>query len=68
METREGELTQAGNFPNPTVEARADDKLGMEDGRGGTDLTQLALSQPLPLRRLARQRAAAEASLESARS
>ena len=67
VETREGELTQAGNFPNPTVEARADDKLGMEDGRGGTDLTQLALSQPLPLRRLARQRAAAEASLESAR-
>lgn len=64
---REGELTQAGNFPNPSIEARADDKLGIEDGRGGTDLTQLALSQPLPLRRLARQRAAAEASLEGAR-
>lgn len=64
---REGELTQAGSFPNPSIEARADDKLGLEDGRGGTDLTQLALSQPLPLRRLSRQRAAAEASLESAR-
>lgn len=64
---RESELTQAGSFPNPTIEARADDKLGIEDGQGGTDLTQLALSQPLPLRRLSRQRAAAEANLESAR-
>lgn len=64
---REGELTQAGSWPNPTVELRADDKLGQEDGRGGTDLTQLALSQPLPIRRLARQRAAAKASLAAAR-
>lgn len=65
--TREAELRQAGAWPNPTVDLRADDRLGQEDGRGGTDLTQIALSQPLPLRRLARQRAAAEANLESAR-
>lgn len=64
---RAGELTQAGAWPNPTVDLRADDRLGQEDGRGGTDLTQIALSQPLPLRRLARQRAAAGANLESAR-
>ena len=65
--TREAELRQAGAWPNPTVDLRADNRLGQEDGRGGTDLTQIALSQPLPLRRLARQRAAAEANLESAR-
>jgi outer membrane protein, heavy metal efflux system len=64
---RAGELTQAGAWPNPTADLRADDRLGQEDGRGGTDLTQIALSQPLPLRRLARQRAAAGANLESAR-
>ena len=64
---RAGELTQAGAWPNPTVDLRADDGLGQEDGRGGTELTQIALSQPLPLRRLARQRAAAGANLESAR-
>ena len=64
---RAGELTQAGAWPNPTVDLRADDRLGQEDGRGGTELTQIALSQPLPLRRLARQRAAAGANLESAR-
>jgi cobalt-zinc-cadmium efflux system outer membrane protein len=64
---RAGELTQAGAWPNPSIDLRADDRLGQEDGRGGTDLTQIALSQPLPLRRLARQRVAAEANLESAR-
>ena len=64
---RAGELTQAGAWPNPTVDLGADDSLGQEDGRGGTELTQIAVSQPLPLRRLARQRAAAGANLESAR-
>jgi cobalt-zinc-cadmium efflux system outer membrane protein len=64
---RASELTQAGAWPNPTVDLRADDRLGQEDGRGGTELTQIALSQPLPLRRLARQRVAAGANFESAR-
>lgn len=62
---RTGELTQAGAWPNPTVEARADNRLGQEDGRGGTDVTQLILSQPLPLRRLERERRAAEGRLAS---
>ncbi len=60
---RAGELRTASSFPNPTIEIRADDKLGQEDGRGGTDFTQLALSQPLPLRRLGRERRAAQARL-----
>jgi len=64
---RAGELTQAGAWPNPTVELRADEKLGIDDGRGGYDLTQAAITQSLPLRRLAHQRRAAEAGLESAR-
>ena len=63
---RQGELTQAGSWPNPTIDLRADDRLGQEDGRGGTDFTQFALSQPLPLRRVPRERAAAEARLAGA--
>lgn len=63
---RAGELRQARSWPNPTVEARADDKLGQQDGRGGTAMTQLALSQPLPLLRLPRERRAAEARLAAA--
>lgn len=57
---RAAELRRAGSWPNPNVDLRADDRLGQEDGRGGTDLTQLAVSQPLPLRRLARERRVAE--------
>lgn len=63
---RQGELTQAGSWPNPTVDLRADDSLGKDDGGGGTDFTQLALSQPLPLKRVSRERAVAEARLAGA--
>ncbi|TAJ78118.1 MAG: TolC family protein [Gallionellaceae bacterium] len=64
---REAELEQAGAWPNPTIDVRADNRPGIEDGSGGSNFTQLALSQPLPLRRLARQRVVAEANLDSAR-
>ena len=64
---RAGELTQAGAWPNPTIDLRADEKLGLEDGRGGYNVNQVSITQPLPLRRLAHQRRAAEAGLEAAR-
>lgn len=64
---REAELEQAGAWPNPTIDVRADNRLGIEDGSGGSGLTQIALSQPLPLRRISRQHAVAEANLDSAR-
>lgn len=64
---RAGELTQAGTWPNPTVELRTDEKLGIDDGRGGYTLSQVSITQPIPLRRLAHQRRAAEGGLESAR-
>jgi cobalt-zinc-cadmium efflux system outer membrane protein len=59
----EADLRHAGSWPNPSIDLRADDKLGQEDGRGGSDLTRIGISQPLPIRRLARQRTAAEAAL-----
>ena len=67
VDARAAELRQAGAWPNPTIELRADDRLGQEDNRGGVDLTEVAISQPLPLRRRARQQASAEASLAGAR-
>lgn len=36
---REGALKQAGAWPNPSVDLRAEQKPGIEDGRGGADLT-----------------------------
>lgn len=66
IDVRRGELTRAGAFPNPSIELRADQKLGMDDGSGGTDLTQIAISQPLPFGRLGHQRTMASAQLSAA--
>ncbi len=46
---KEGALQRAGAWPNPSIELRVDDKISKETGGGGAKLTQLALSQPLPL-------------------
>ena len=67
VNARAGERTQAGAWPNQTLEIRGDEKLGIEDGRGGYNVNQISITQPLPLGRLAHQRRAAEAGLEAAR-
>jgi cobalt-zinc-cadmium efflux system outer membrane protein len=64
---RTGNLTQAGAWPNPSITLRADEKLGIDDGRGGYNLNQLTVTQALPINRLDHQRRAAEAELEAAR-
>lgn len=66
IEMRQMELTQAGTWPNPSVDLRTDNRIGQLSGQGGINLSQIALSQPLPIRRLAHQRAAAESSLLAA--
>lgn len=64
---RAGGLSQAGAWPNPTIELRADEKIGIENRRGGYSLNQVSITQPIPLSRLTYQRRAAEDELESAR-
>lgn len=69
VSARQGALQQAGAWPNPEIELRADDKMGKDEGTGGTDFTQFTFSQPLPLSgRLGHQRAVAGAELDAARS
>lgn len=67
VSARQGALRQAGAWPNPVIELRADDKIGTDSGRGGNDLTQFAFSQPLPLSgRIGHQQALAGAELAAA--
>lgn len=66
IEMRQMELTQAGSWPNPSVDVRTDNRIGQLSGQGGIDLAQVAISQPLPIRRLTHQRAAAESGLLAA--
>ena len=66
IQASRGALQQAGQWPNPQIELRADDRLGQEDGNGGVDLTQFSVSQPIPLSgRLAREIEVAEAELKA---
>lgn len=66
IEMRQMELTQAGSWPNPSIDLRTDNRIGQLSGQGGISLSQIALSQPLPIRRLAYQRATAEFGLLAA--
>tara|TARA_R110000823_G_scaffold17727_3_gene55581 strand:- start:875 stop:2161 length:1287 start_codon:yes stop_codon:yes gene_type:complete len=68
VNARQGALQQAGAWPNPTISVQSDDKLGIEDGSGGNDITQYAFSQPLPLSgRLSHQKAIASEALQGAK-
>ncbi len=66
VEVRQQQLEQAGRWPNPSIDLRADNRVGHLSGQGGTSLSQIAVAQPLPFRRLERQRVAAESNLKAA--
>lgn len=66
VDARKGDLSQAGAWPNPSVEVSGDNKLGIDDDTGGVALTQVALDQAIPLGRLSRQRKQAQAQLRAA--
>ncbi len=57
------ELRQAGAWPDPVLGLRADDRIARELGSGGRELTELSISQTLPIGRIGPQRARARAGL-----
>ena len=65
---RQSDQQQAGQWPNPELEIRVDEKLGMEDGSGGYDVSQLVFSQPIPLNRMQLQVQQAESLLSASQS
>jgi len=62
----EEDMKMSGLWPDPSIEFRVDNKLGKEDGNGGYDLTDVTISQAIPLSRMENQKLSAEASLKSA--
>lgn len=67
VNARKGALEQAGAWPNPQIELRVDNKMGKDQGTGGSDFTQLSFNQPLPLSgRIGHQQAIAGANLDAA--
>lgn len=65
--SRQADIDLSSMWPEPSIEFRVDNKLGQDDGSGGYDLTDITISQPIPISRIKHQESAANASLESAR-
>jgi cobalt-zinc-cadmium efflux system outer membrane protein len=66
VSARQGDLSQAGAWPNPSVELNVNEKLGLQDNSGGNDLTEISINQPIPLGRLSRQKKESKAKLQAA--
>ncbi len=65
VNAKKGELSQAAAWPNPTIEITGSKKLGLNDGSGGNDLTDISLSQPIPLSKIFNQTAYTKAQSEA---
>ncbi len=63
---QQGKWEQVDAWPNPSISIQVADNLSREVGGRGYDVTELAISQPLPLGRLVYQRQQAEAGIASA--
>ena len=47
MQSHQSQKEQAANWDNPTLEIEGNDAMGIDDGKGGYDVTRLAITQPL---------------------
>jgi outer membrane protein, heavy metal efflux system len=62
---RQADVTLAGLWPDPSIEFRVDNKMGQDDGSGGYDLSDITISQAIPLSRTKYQKSVAEARLKA---
>ncbi len=63
IRAREEDARLAGLWPDPEIEVRIDNQLGKDDRSGGYDVTDVTLTQAIPLARIGTERAVAEAEL-----
>jgi len=63
ISARSAEIELSDMWPDPNIELRVDNKLGKDDASGGYDVTDVVISQSIPLSRLKYQRSVAEAQL-----
>lgn len=65
VKSAEGSVTQSGSWPNPTIEVTGTNKLSINEGISGNDLTQMSFSQIVPLGRLSNEKSEATAQLRA---
>ncbi len=64
---RQADIKLSHLWPDPEIGFQVDNKMGKDDGAGGYDLTDITVTQAIPLLRIKYQEEAAEASLKAAR-
>lgn len=64
---RQADIKLSHLWPDPEIGFQVDNRMGLDDGAGGYDLTDVTVTQAIPLSRLKYQEEAAEASLKAAR-
>ena len=66
VEARQSAIDNSSFWPNPTVDVRVDNKLGLDDGSGDYNVNEIGISQPIPLNRLKYQKGFAQANKQVA--
>ncbi|NOQ88210.1 MAG: hypothetical protein GQ550_04740, partial [Gammaproteobacteria bacterium] len=64
---RQADINLSSMWPDPEVGFRVDNKMGLDDGAGGYDLTDVLIRQSIPMSRIKYQENAASASMKAAR-
>jgi len=66
ISARQQDINMSGMWPDPEIAFKVDNKMGLDDGAGGYDLTDVVIRQSIPVSRIEYQESAAEASLQAA--
>ena len=61
VEARQATIDNASFWPNPTVDVRIDNQVGLDEGSGDYNVNEIGITQPIPLQRLQYQKDFAEA-------
>ncbi|PCJ88836.1 MAG: hypothetical protein COA54_00970 [Thiotrichaceae bacterium] len=64
---RQADISLSSLWPDPEIGFRVDNKMGQDDGAGGYDLTDITITQSIPMSRIKYQEEVASASMKAAR-
>jgi len=64
---RQEDINLSSLWPDPEIGFKVDNKMGQDDGAGGYDLTDITVTQSIPMSRIKYQEEAASASMKAAR-
>ena len=64
---RQADINLSSLWPDPEIGFKVDNKMGQDDGAGGYDLTDVTITQSIPMSRIKYQEDAASARMKAAR-